>query len=132
MRILLVEDDAELGSGVCASLKREHYAVDWVTDGPSASTALSTGQYDLVILELGLPKMSGLQVLRQLRSRGEAQKAVPVLITALPNRSASVIHTHGPTTLKPHCTWRPSPGSVSSVKLKGPGASSMNCSLNEE
>ena len=59
MRILLVEDDAELGSGVCASLKREHYAVDWVTDGPSASTALSTGQYDLVILDLGLPKMSG-------------------------------------------------------------------------
>ena len=81
MRILLVEDDAELGSGVCASLKREHYAVDWVTDGPAASTALSTGQYDLVILDLGLPKMSGLQVLRQLRSRGEAQKAVPVLIT---------------------------------------------------
>ena len=81
MRILLVEDDPELGSGVSASLKREHYAVDWVTDGPSASTALTTAQYDLVILDLGLPRMSGLQVLRQLRARGEAQKAVPVLIT---------------------------------------------------
>ena len=44
MRILLVEDDAELGSGVCASLKREHYAVDWVTDGPSASTAHPTSE----------------------------------------------------------------------------------------
>ncbi len=81
MRILLVEDDPELGSGVTASLKREHYAVDWVTDGSSAATALTTSQYDLVILDLGLPRMSGLQVLRQLRARGESQKAVPVLIT---------------------------------------------------
>jgi len=81
VRILLVEDDPELGSGVTASLKREHYAVDWVTDGSSASTALTTSQYDLVILDLGLPRMSGLQVLRQLRARSESQKAVPVLIT---------------------------------------------------
>jgi two-component system, OmpR family, response regulator len=80
MRILLVEDDAELGSGVAASLRREHYAVDWVTDGPAAATALTTAQYDLVILDLGLPRMSGLQVLRQLRARGDAHKAVPVLI----------------------------------------------------
>lgn len=81
MRVLLVEDDAELGSGVSASLKREHYAVDWVTDGSSAATALTTGTYDLVILDLGLPKMSGLQVLRQLRGGNDLQKSVPVLIT---------------------------------------------------
>lgn len=81
MRILLVEDDAELGSGVSASLKRDHYAVDWVTDGAAAATALSTAHYDLVILDLGLPRLGGLAVLRQLRSRHEAQKAVPVLIT---------------------------------------------------
>ena len=81
MRVLLVEDDAELGSGVTASLKREHYAVDWVTDGSSAATALTTGTYDLVILDLGLPKLSGLQVLRQLRAGNELQKSVPVLIT---------------------------------------------------
>ena len=81
MRVLLVEDDAELGSGVTASLKREHYAVDWVTDGNSAATALTTGTYDLVILDLGLPKLSGLQVLRQLRAGNELQKSVPVLIT---------------------------------------------------
>ena len=62
VRVLLVEDDAELGSGVAASLKREHYAVDWVTDGNSAATALTTGTYDLVILDLGLPKLSGLQI----------------------------------------------------------------------
>ena len=81
MRVLLVEDDAELGSGVAASLRREHYAVDWVTDGNSAATALTTGTYDLVILDLGLPKLSGLQVLRQLRTGNELQKSVPVLIT---------------------------------------------------
>ena len=81
MRILLVEDDAELGGAVSASLKREHYALDWVTDGMAASAALSTSDYDLVILDLGLPKMSGLNVLKQLRSRGETQRAVPVLVT---------------------------------------------------
>jgi two-component system OmpR family response regulator len=81
VRILLVEDDAELGAGVNSSLRREHYAVDWVTDGSAASSALSTSDYDLVILDLGLPKMSGLNVLKQLRARGEAQRAVPVLVT---------------------------------------------------
>ena len=81
MRILLVEDDAELGGAVSASLKREHYALDWVTDGAAASAALSTAEYDLVILDLGLPKLSGLSVLKQLRSRGETQRAVPVLVT---------------------------------------------------
>ena len=81
MRILLVEDDAELGGAVSASLRREHYALDWVTDGLAASAALSTSEYDLVILDLGLPKLSGLNVLKQLRGRGEAQRAVPVLVT---------------------------------------------------
>jgi two-component system, OmpR family, response regulator len=81
VRILLVEDDAELGGAVSASLRREHYALDWVTDGAAASSALTTADYDLVILDLGLPKMSGLNVLKQLRGRGETQRAVPVLIT---------------------------------------------------
>ena len=81
MRILLVEDDAELGGAVSASLKREHYALDWVTDGVAAAAALSTADYDLMILDLGLPKLSGLSVLKQLRGRGESQRALPVLVT---------------------------------------------------
>lgn len=81
MRILLVEDDAELGGAVSASLKRDHYALDWVTDGVAAAAALSTSDYDLVILDLGLPKLSGLNVLKQLRARGESQRALPVLVT---------------------------------------------------
>ena len=54
MRILLVEDDPELGSGVTASLKREHFAVDWVTDGPSASTALTTSPRRTTEVETGM------------------------------------------------------------------------------
>jgi two-component system, OmpR family, response regulator len=80
MRILLVEDDRELGNAVAASLSSEGYAVDWLTDGAAATMALTTASYDLVILDLGLPRQGGLSVLRELRARGDLQKAVPVLI----------------------------------------------------
>jgi two-component system, OmpR family, response regulator len=77
MRILLVEDDAMIGEAVLDALRAEHYAVDWVRDGAMADTALRTESYDLVLLDLGLPRRDGLDVLRSLRSRGGR---VPVLI----------------------------------------------------
>jgi two-component system OmpR family response regulator len=77
MRILLVEDDAMIGKAVLDVLRSERYAVDWVRDGSAADTALVTEKYDLVLLDLGLPKADGLQVLRQLRMRRDA---VPVLV----------------------------------------------------
>ena len=77
MRILLVEDDALLGDGVCAGLRRENNSVDWVKNGETALTAIAETQYDCVILDIGLPKMSGLDVLQQLRESGIS---VPVLI----------------------------------------------------
>ncbi len=77
MRILLVEDDAILGDGIRAGLKQEGYAVDWVTDGYLAEQALSVEPYDLVILDLGLPRKSGLDVLRSLRHKGNE---LPVLV----------------------------------------------------
>jgi two-component system OmpR family response regulator len=77
MRILLVEDDAMIGEAVLDALRAEHYAVDWVRDGAMADTALRTESYDLVLLDLGLPKRDGLDVLRSLRSRGAR---VPVLV----------------------------------------------------
>jgi two-component system, OmpR family, response regulator len=80
MRILLVEDDRELGGAVAASLTHEGYAVDWLIDGVSATLALSTNTFDLVILDLGLPRQAGLSVLRDLRARTDLQHAVPVLI----------------------------------------------------
>jgi DNA-binding response OmpR family regulator len=77
MRILLVEDDAMIGKAVLDVLRTEHYAVDWVRDGSAADAALLAERYDLVLLDLGLPRADGLTVLRALRSRGDA---VPVLV----------------------------------------------------
>ena len=77
MRLLLVEDDAMIGEAVLQVLRAEHYAVDWVRDGVMADGALKSEQYDLVLLDLGLPGRGGLDVLRALRSR---RAHVPVLI----------------------------------------------------
>ena len=77
MRLLLVEDDAMIGEVVLQVLRDQHYAVDWVRDGSLADDALRTEQYDLVLLDLGLPKRDGLDVLRALRDR---RNAVPVLV----------------------------------------------------
>ncbi|MGN6086735.1 response regulator [Trinickia sp.] len=77
MRILLVEDDRMIAEGVRKALRGEGFAVDWVQDGEAALTAAGSETYDLVLLDLGLPKRDGLDVLRSLRSRGHA---LPVLI----------------------------------------------------
>ena len=77
MRILLVEDDAMIGRAVHELLRAENYAVDWVRDGEAADVALQSEPYDLVLLDLGLPRADGLQVLRQLRAR---RATVPVLV----------------------------------------------------
>ena len=77
MRLLLVEDDAALGEGVRVGLHQEGYTVDWLRDGASAVHALLSESFDLVLLDLGLPRLDGIQVLQQLRARG---CSVPVLI----------------------------------------------------
>ncbi|OSZ73342.1 response regulator transcription factor [Hydrogenophaga sp. IBVHS1] len=77
MRLLLVEDDTMIGEAVLDLLRAEHYAVDWVRDGEMAGTAARSLQYDLVLLDLGLPRRDGLEVLRELRARKDR---VPVLI----------------------------------------------------
>ena len=77
MRLLLVEDDKMIGEVVLDLLRSEHYAVDWVKDGEMASTALRTQTYDLIVLDLGLPRLDGLSVLRALRARKDR---TPVLI----------------------------------------------------
>lgn len=81
MRILIAEDDAILADGLMRSLRRAGHAVDWVKNGVEADGAVTTGEFDLLILDLGLPKMNGLDTLKRLRGRGSL---VPVLIlTAL-------------------------------------------------
>jgi two-component system, OmpR family, response regulator len=77
MRILLVEDDKLLGDGIRVGLTQADFAVDWVQDGILGDTALQTEPYAAVVLDLGLPRLSGLDLLRRLRARGNA---TPVLI----------------------------------------------------
>ncbi|WP_288126742.1 response regulator [Thiomonas sp.] len=77
MRLLLVEDDVMIGESVLDALRGEGYAVDWVRDGPMADAAWSSEHYDLVLLDLGLPKLDGLQVLRRARARHDR---TPVLV----------------------------------------------------
>ncbi len=77
MRLLLVEDDPMIGEAVQDLLRAEHYAVDWARDGDAADTALRTQTYDLVLLDLGLPRRDGLAVLRDLRGRKDR---TPVLV----------------------------------------------------
>jgi two-component system OmpR family response regulator len=81
MRILVAEDDAILADGVIRALRQSGFAVDWVKNGQEADAALDANQFDLLILDLGLPKKSGLDVLKHLRGR---DSHLPVLIlTAL-------------------------------------------------
>lgn len=77
MRLLLVEDDLMIGESVLDLLRGEGYAVDWVKDGEMADTALDSQTYDLVLLDLGLPRRDGLAVLRRLRARKDR---TPVLV----------------------------------------------------
>lgn len=77
MRVLVVEDDALLGDAIQAGLKQSGYAVDWMKDGVSAEQALATEPYSAVVLDLGLPRLSGLEVLRRLRGKNNP---TPVLI----------------------------------------------------
>ena len=81
MRILLAEDDAVLANGLSRSLRRTGFAVDHTPDGAAADAAASAESYDLLILDLGLPKLSGLEVLRRLRAKTSGPNArIPVLI----------------------------------------------------
>ena len=77
MRLLLVEDDSMIGAAAQQGLRAEGHTVDWVRDGREAELAVANGVYDLVLLDLGLPRKDGLSILRSLRAKGES---VPVLI----------------------------------------------------
>lgn len=80
MRVLLVEDDRMIGEAVLQSLNDAAYAVDWVRDGQAALTAIGSQAYGVVLLDLGLPRKDGLEVLRSIRAKGSL--APVVIITA--------------------------------------------------
>jgi len=91
MRILLVEDDVLIGSGLQHGLRKEGMAVDWTIDGEAAAVALRTTSYGLILLDLGLPKQDGLTLLKNLRGRNDATAVI--IITArdgVPDRVAGL------------------------------------------
>lgn len=77
MRLLLIEDDAMIGESVRLGLRQDGFTVDWVQDGKAAETALKSEPYAVLLLDLGLPKKSGLDVLRGLRA---SNNTIPVLV----------------------------------------------------
>jgi two-component system OmpR family response regulator len=81
MRLLLVEDDLILKDGLERSFTKSGYAVDVMTDGESANKLLSYQEYDVIVLDLGLPKLDGFEVLKRLRARGS--KTPVLILTAL-------------------------------------------------
>jgi two-component system response regulator QseB len=86
MRVLLVEDDQMIADAVRTALEQDGHAVDCVRDGESALLALRTASFDMLLLDLGLPKRDGLQVLRELRARGDT---TPVIIVTARDDVAS-------------------------------------------
>lgn len=77
MRLLLVEDDAMIGAGIRTGLRQQGYSVDWVRDGEAAELATKTTPYDAILLDIGLPKKTGLELLAHWRKQ---KSSVPVLI----------------------------------------------------
>jgi two-component system OmpR family response regulator len=77
VRVLLVEDDAMIAGGLQTALRQQSFAVDWVSDGTRAEAALHSDEFDLVLLDLGLPGRGGLEVLRGMRRHGNS---TPVII----------------------------------------------------
>lgn len=91
MRVLLVEDDPMIAQGLQTALRQVGFTVDWMRDGQSAAAALKTSAVDLVLLDLGLPKRDGIEVLRDLRRRGDATPVI--IVTArdeIPDRVAGL------------------------------------------
>ena len=85
MRILLIEDDESLGEGIRTALRRAAFSVDWLRDGASALAAIKDGGIDLVVLDLGLPHMDGMEVIRQARQAGVA---LPILVLSARERAS--------------------------------------------
>lgn len=89
MRILLVEDDPDLGDAILRRLRREGYAADWQQDGQSAYEVLSYQAYELLVLDIGLPRMDGFALLRALRAKGDR---TPVLMLTARSEIEDRVH----------------------------------------
>jgi two-component system response regulator QseB len=89
MRLLLVEDDEHLGRAMQTGLSQQGYAVDWLQDGVTAEIAARDGNYDAILLDIGLPRQDGLQMLQSLRKSGFA---APILIITARDEIGDRVH----------------------------------------
>jgi len=99
MRVLLIEDDPMIGRAVVAGLQDAGYTVDWVRDGAEAELALGHRVYDLTLLDLGLPRRDGVELLKGLRRDGSS---LPVVIITPATRSPTAWRA---STWAPTTTW---------------------------
>ncbi len=83
MRILLVEDDKDLGEAIVKRLRRDGHGIDWQNTGEGADAVLRYQEYDVIVLDIGLPRMDGFAVLQGMRSRGS--KTPVLMLTARSN-----------------------------------------------
>ncbi|HEX6018319.1 MAG TPA: response regulator, partial [Burkholderiaceae bacterium] len=88
MRCLLIEDDEMIGESLRAALRRQGFAADWVRDGRAADAVLATERFDVVLLDLGLPRKGGVEVLKTLRARGDA---TPVIVLTARDATADKV-----------------------------------------
>jgi DNA-binding response OmpR family regulator len=88
MRLLLAEDDLMLGEAISAGLRQDGFAVDWITDGAQTQSALLTHRYDVLLLDLGLPGISGMGVLQGMRIKGNR---TPVIVISARDQPAHLI-----------------------------------------
>lgn len=79
MKLLLVEDDFILGDAVKEALNREGYIVDWVRDGSMALNVIKTNAYDIILLDLGLPRLSGLEIIKSIRAK---EIYIPIIVVS--------------------------------------------------
>lgn len=87
MRVLLIEDDSMIGENLEEGLRKENYAVDWARDGRAAELAMGNHTYDIILLDLGLPKKQGIEILNDYRQHGDA----PIIIITARDATSSRI-----------------------------------------
>ncbi len=109
MRILLIEDDPPLGDGLSIGLRQAGHAVDWLRDGAAADLALKNEEFDCLVLDLGLPRLSGLEVLRRLRQRGQN---LPVLILTARDATDDKASPPGTPPMTRSRAWTPAPMTI--------------------
>ena len=90
MRILITEDDAALAEALQFSLSQAGYAVDWVPNGAAADDVLKDGVFGLLILDLGLPRLDGFEVLRRLK-QDTATAAIPVIMLTARKQESDIV-----------------------------------------